>query len=152
MRRALPLLVAVFLLASCASSGLDRRDVPDVVREAFRSAGLEVTSVKVTGPEREGRWPVNAAVAGEPVRLEVDGEDGRVSRIEFAEADSTSREQLEAIGRYSSNPSDETARRWRRAVVLAVVLGGVGIGLWVARRRRLSEAGGGAPPPGAARD
>lgn len=149
VRRAVLLLVAAVWLASCSGADLTRREIPDVTRAALQSAGVQVDAVAVSGPERDGRWPVTARVAGEQVQLDVDGDAGRVTRIELGESDAISPAQLREIAGYASNPSDDRARRVRRAVALAVVLGAVGLGLGAARRQRLREASTPSPAPGA---
>lgn len=139
MRRLGLAIGAAALLAACSSPLLPRADVPDLVRDAFHSAGLQAERVSVD-PTRDGdSWNATAEVDGTDVALIVDAEAGRITRIDLGASSSISRDELREVARYESNPANERARARRRVgtfVVASVLVAG---GLLVARQLRLRE-------------
>lgn len=133
------MLIAATVLAACSSTLVPRAEVPDLVRDAFRSAGLEVERVSVDRTRAGDSWNATAEVDGTDVALVVDAEAGRITRIDLGGSTSISREELREIARYASNPANDRARARRRVVTFVVVSALVAGGLLLARHFRLRE-------------
>lgn len=139
MRRLVFAVVVSLLVAGCSTTPVPRADVPDLVREAFRSAGLEASDISVARSGEGGSWSATATAGGVELSLTIDAEAGRIARIELADSTAISRAQLQEIARYESNRADERARARRRVVALVVLVALVTGGLLVARHFRLRE-------------
>lgn len=132
-------LVVSLLVAGCSTTPVPRADVPELVREAFRSADLEATDISVARSSEGDSWSATVTANGAELALSVDAEAGRIERIELDDSTAISKDQLRAIARYESNRADERARTRRRVVALVVLVALVTGGLLVARHFRLRE-------------
>lgn len=139
MRRVALGLLLGLLMGGCSTVPVPRADVPDLVRDAFQSAGLKAEDISVE-PTREGdSWSATATANGADLVLSIDAAAGRITRIELADSRAISRDELRAIARHSSNRAEDSARARRRVVTFVGLVVLVTAGLLVARRLRLRE-------------
>lgn len=139
MKRLVLVLVGLLVFAGCSSALLPHAEVPDLVRDAFRSAGLKVSDVEVERTREGNTWSASATVDGDVVALEVDAEAGRVTSINLGGSDAITTSQLREIAGYASNPANDRARTRNRVLLLVTVVGLVSVGLLVARHFRVRE-------------
>lgn len=139
MRRLVLALVAAVLLAACSTTLVPRDDVPDLVRAAFRSAGVKTSEVSVSRSRDGHTWKASTTANGIDVSLVIDAEAGRITRINLGDSTAISRAQLREIARYESNAANDRARTRQRAMTLVVVVALVAGGLLLARHFRLRE-------------
>ena len=139
MRRVALGLLFSFVVGGCSTALVPRADVPELVRDAFQSAGLKAEDIAVD-PARAGDvWSATATANGADLVLSIDASAGRITRIELDDSRAISRDQLRAIARYASNRAEDSARARRRVVTTVVLLALVTAGLMVARHFRLRE-------------
>ncbi len=132
-RRAVALSLVV-LVGACASPKLDAADAGQVAVHALEAAGLdpgqasraELEEVDLAGKDNLGQprrgevWMLEVDVDGEPWRIGVDPDEGRVVRTFEPPGTRVSDEQVQALAGYREHDKADDAARRTRVTLVAV--------------------------------